>query len=52
MSFSLVYSGEHYLIDTIMGAVIAVVALAIGALWDRWRPPAAVLSGTSPAPRR
>ena len=52
MSFSLVYSGEHYLIDTIMGAVIAVLALAIGALWDRWRPPAAVLSGTSPAPRR
>jgi len=52
MAWALVYSGEHYLIDTIVGGVIAALALAIGALWDRWRPPAEVLSGRSPAPRR
>jgi hypothetical protein len=52
MTLTLVYSAEHYLIDSIMGGVIAGLAMAIGALWDRWRPPADVLSGRSPAPRR
>jgi membrane-associated phospholipid phosphatase len=55
MSFTLVYSGEHYLVDTLFGGLIAVLALLIGAAWDRWRPPDRVLppglSGTSPAPR-
>jgi membrane-associated phospholipid phosphatase len=44
MSFTLVYSGEHYLVDTLAGAVIAGLALAIGAWWDRWRPPSEVLT--------
>jgi hypothetical protein len=56
MALTLVYSAEHYLVDTIMGGVIAALAMAIGALWDRWRPPTTVLSGPlsgrSPAPRR
>jgi hypothetical protein len=39
MSLTLIYSAEHYLIDAIMGAVIAGLAMAIGAAWDRWRPP-------------
>jgi len=47
MSFTLVYSGEHYLVDTLAGAVIAVLALAIGAWWDRWRPPEVVLAAES-----
>ena len=51
MSLTLIYSAEHYLIDSIMGGVIAALAMVIGAWWDRWRPPATVLSGTSPAPR-
>jgi len=44
MAFSLVYSGEHYLIDAIMGGVAATLALLIGAWWDRWRPPERVLN--------
>ncbi|HEX5086329.1 MAG TPA: phosphatase PAP2 family protein [Nocardioides sp.] len=44
MTFTLVYSGEHYLVDTLMGAVIALLAMLIGAWWDRWRPPERVLS--------
>jgi len=39
MSFALVYSAEHYLVDTIAGAGIAAVAMAVGAWWDRRRPP-------------
>ncbi len=39
MSLTLIYSAEHYLIDAIMGAVIAALAMLIGAWWDRWRPP-------------
>ena len=39
MSLTLIYSAEHYLIDTIMGGVIAALAMVIGAWWDRWRPP-------------
>jgi hypothetical protein len=39
MSLTLIYSAEHYLIDSIMGAVIAALAMLIGAWWDRWRPP-------------
>jgi hypothetical protein len=39
MALTLMYAAEHYLIDTIMGGVIAALAMAIGAAWDRWRPP-------------
>jgi hypothetical protein len=39
MTLTLVYSAEHYLIDSIAGAAIALVAMAIGAAWDRRRPP-------------
>ena len=39
MSLALVYSAEHYLVDAIMGGVIAAVAMLVGARWDRWRPP-------------
>jgi membrane-associated phospholipid phosphatase len=43
MAWTLIYSAEHYLIDTIMGGVIAALALVIGAWWDRWRPPGSVV---------
>jgi len=43
MAFALVYSAEHYLIDAVMGGVIAALAMAIGAAWDRWRPPEVVV---------
>lgn len=39
MSWALVYAGEHYLVDTLMGAVAAATAMAVGAWWDRRRPP-------------
>ena len=39
MAFALVYSAEHYLVDTILGGVVAALAMAIGAAWDRSRPP-------------
>ena len=39
MSWALIYSGEHYLIDAVMGGVIAALAMLIGARWDRARPP-------------
>ena len=35
MSLALVYSAEHYLIDAIMGAVIAVLAMVGCAWWER-----------------
>jgi hypothetical protein len=47
MTFTLVYAGEHYLIDTLMGGVIAALAMAIGAAWDRWRPPEVVMAGAA-----
>jgi hypothetical protein len=39
MSLVLVYSAEHYLIDAVMGAVIAALAMVVGSWWDRRRPP-------------
>lgn len=39
MSWALIYAGEHYLIDAVMGGVIAALAMVIGARWDRARPP-------------
>lgn len=46
MGFSLVYLGEHYVVDVIVGAVVAVVANAL--LGSRWVPvamPAPVRAG-------
>jgi membrane-associated phospholipid phosphatase len=45
MSVALIYAGEHYLVDALAGAGIAWLAMAIGAAWDRWRPPERVSSG-------
>ncbi len=42
MAWTLIYAGEHYLVDTLAGAGVAGLAMAIGAWWDRWRPPDAV----------
>jgi hypothetical protein len=39
MTLTLVYTAEHYLIDSIAGGLIALLAMAIGAAWDRRRPP-------------
>ena len=39
MTLTLAYTAEHYLIDSIAGGVIALLAMAIGAAWDRRRPP-------------
>ena len=37
MLATLVYSGEHYVIDGIIGAAYVVAVLAGLAWWDRWR---------------
>ena len=37
MSFALVYDGEHYLIDIIAGAALAVAVLAACSFWERSR---------------
>jgi membrane-associated phospholipid phosphatase len=37
MSAALIYAGEHYLIDTIMGGVIAALAMLGCAAWERRR---------------
>ena len=47
LPFALVYSAEHYLVDTILGGVIAGLAMAIGAWWDRVRPPERAVAGVS-----
>jgi hypothetical protein len=39
MSVALVYASEHYVIDTIMGAFIAGLAMLGCASWERRRPP-------------
>ena len=49
---ALVYSAEHYLIDAIMGGVIAALAMVGCAWWDRRRGEPDGVSGTSRAPRR
>jgi membrane-associated phospholipid phosphatase len=50
MSLALIYAAEHYLVDAIAGAAIAVLAMAIGAWWDRRRPPATVVEEGAPSP--
>jgi hypothetical protein len=47
MTLTLVYAGEHYLIDTLMGGVIAALAMVIGAAWDRWQPPEVVMAAAA-----
>ena len=37
MSFTLVYSGEHYAFDILLGWFYAVLAFALNRAWDRWR---------------
>ncbi|WP_110208915.1 phosphatase PAP2 family protein [Nocardioides daejeonensis] len=37
MSFGLIYYGEHYVIDTIAGAALAVLVIAACNLWERSR---------------
>ncbi len=44
MLATLVYSGEHYVIDGIIGAAYVIAVLAGLAWWDRWR------TGAGPAP--
>ena len=60
MSFTLVYSGEHYVFDILLGWVYAVMAFALVRAWDRWRaarrvkkepvqPPGAISPAPAPA---
>ncbi|RYP85653.1 inositol phosphorylceramide synthase [Nocardioides guangzhouensis] len=37
MSFALVYLGEHYVVDVLVGAGCAVAVLALCSAWERWR---------------
>lgn len=39
MTFALVYYAEHYVVDAIAGGVVVALAIALCALWERWRPP-------------
>jgi membrane-associated phospholipid phosphatase len=50
MSFALIYFGEHYVIDVVAGALLAVVVLAGCHVWES-RHPTAVLSPGSPEAR-
>jgi membrane-associated phospholipid phosphatase len=50
MSLALVYFAEHYVIDTIMGALAAGVAMGACAWWERTRPPG--VAGRSGGSRR
>jgi hypothetical protein len=50
MSLALIYSAEHYLVDAIAGAGIAVLAMAIGTAWDRWRPTSTTVEEGALAP--
>lgn len=55
MAFTLVYGGEHYVVDVLLGWLY-VAAIMVGAhLWERWReqhrqPAAPVLTAGTPAP--
>ena len=48
MAFTLVYSGEHYVSDILLGWVYAVMAFVLVKAWDRWR--AARRAENEPAP--
>jgi membrane-associated phospholipid phosphatase len=37
MAFTLVYSGEHYVSDILVGWIYAVMAFVLVRAWDRWR---------------
>jgi hypothetical protein len=57
MAFTLVYSGEHYVFDILLGWVYAVMAFALVRAWDRWREarrvkkePVAPAGAMAPAP--
>jgi len=53
MAFMLVYSGEHYFFDVVVGWFYTVVVVSGFALWRRYRPPPSVpattLDGQEPA---
>jgi hypothetical protein len=53
MAFMLVYSGEHYFFDIVVGWFYTVVVVSGFALWRRYRPPqstpATALDGEEPA---
>ncbi|SEF18209.1 phosphatase PAP2 family protein [Jiangella alba] len=55
MAFTLVYGGEHYVVDVLLGWLY-VAAIMVGAhWWERWReqrrrPPEPVLTAGTPAP--
>jgi hypothetical protein len=48
MGFTLVYSGEHYVVDILLGWFYAVMAFVLVKAWDRWR--AARRAEKEPAP--
>jgi membrane-associated phospholipid phosphatase len=39
MTFTLVYSGEHYMIDVFMGWIYVGLVYAVAALFERWWAP-------------
>ncbi|RIQ37843.1 phosphatase PAP2 family protein [Jiangella rhizosphaerae] len=55
MAFTLVYGGEHYVVDVLLGWLYVAAVMVVAHLWERWRqrrrPPVAVaLSAGTPAP--
>jgi membrane-associated phospholipid phosphatase len=54
MAFTLVYGGEHYVVDVLMGWLYVAVVMVVAGQWERWRErrrlrPVALSAG-SPAP--
>ncbi len=55
MAFTLVYGGEHYVVDVLLGWLYVAAVVGVAHLWERWRrqrrePVAATLSAGTPAP--
>lgn len=50
MGFTLVYGGEHYVIDVLLGWVYVGLAIGLARVWERRRAPATPVSAPAAAP--
>lgn len=52
MSLALVYFAEHYVLDVLVGGLVALLVMVGCSAWERSRAPQEDVRSTSPAPRR